>query len=149
MPITRDTEENKRMKVSVLTILMAFLLAAGIPFGALAGPISDIDSDTVPDISDNCSTVANAGIEFCDVDSDGYGNACDADTDNDGGVGISDFTTFSNAFKVGVGGDPLADFDCDGAVGISDFTTFSNSFKAVPPVPGPSGLSCAGTIPCP
>jgi hypothetical protein len=118
MPITRNTEEKKRMKVGILAILMAFLLAAGIPFGAMAGVVPDTDSDTVPDNVDNCTTVPNgvATTNQCDADSDGYGNDCDADPDNNGGVGISDYTTFLGYWNKQV---------------------------------GPSGLSCAGSVPCP
>ena len=131
------------MKVGALAILMAFLLAAGIPFAAMSGTILDTDGDTVPDVSDNCLLVKNAPPLDCDADLDGYGNACDPDVNNDGIVGIPDFTTFSNGFN---GTDPLLDFTCDGIVGIPDFTTFSNMFNEPP---GPSGLSCAGTITCP
>ena len=139
------------MKVGVLAILMAFLLAAGIPFGAMAGTAVDTDGDTLPDASDNCTLVPNAAVDQplgaiasqCDTDQDGYGNACDPDVNNDGIVGIPDFTTFSNGFN---GTDPLLDFTCDDIVGIPDFTTFSNMFNGPP---GPSGLSCAGTITCP
>jgi len=112
------------MKVSILTILMAFLLAAGIPFGTLAGPALDTDSDTIPDTADNCDLVPNAAagqpvgalVSQCDTDQDGYGNACDPDVNNDGVIGGPDFSPISGNF----GG-----------------------------APGTSGLSCAGTIPCP
>jgi hypothetical protein len=113
------------MKVSVLTILMAFLLAAGIPFGAMAGPAPDVDGDTVPDALDNCLTVPNGAVgqpvgsiaAQCDTDLDGYGNACDADINNDGIVGGPDYGPVT-----------------------ANFTG----------VPGPSGLWCAGTqVPCP
>jgi hypothetical protein len=87
-----------------------------------------------------------ANPDQCDTDQDGYGNACDADTDNDYVVGIVDFTTFANEFQSsGAPGSIVSDFDCDGTVSIADFTTFSNSFQGTP---GPSGLSCAGVIPC-
>ena len=50
------------MRVSVLTILMAFLLAAGIPFGVMAGPAPDSDNDTVPDAVDNCMSIPNGAV---------------------------------------------------------------------------------------
>jgi hypothetical protein len=147
MPITRNTEETKRMKVGVLAILMTFLLAAGIPFAAMAGTAIDTDSDTVPDASDNCVLVPNAGALFCDTDQDGYGNVCDADTDNDGVVGSGDFSLFGLSWNTsGAPGFDVSDFDCDGVVGSGDFSIFGQSWTGAP---GPSGLSCAGTITCP
>ena len=131
------------MKVSILTILMAFLLAAGIPFSALAGIAVDTDGDTVADVSDNCMTLFQAAGQFCDDDQDGYGNMCDGDLDNGGATGAADFPLFTAAW--GTGPD-AADFDCGGAVGAADFPLFTGMWGAAP---GPSGLSCAGTIPCP
>jgi hypothetical protein len=55
-------------------------------------------------------------VPQCDTDADGYGNACDPDVNNDGGVGTPDYAHVG----ANIGG-----------------------------APGPSGLSCAGTIPCP
>jgi hypothetical protein len=121
---------------------MAFLLAAGIPFAAMSGTVPDTDGDTVPDASDNCVLVPNAGALFCDTDQDGYGNACDCDTNNDGVVGGPDFGTFT----VEYGGPGLADTNCDGVVGGPDFGTFTATYGGAV---GPSGFSCAGTIPCP
>ena len=79
---------------------------------------------------------------------DGYGNACDADWDSDGFIGGTDFLLFSGAFGVF----PIApanvniDSDCDGYIGGSDFLLFSSQFGGSV---GPSGLACAGTVPCP
>ncbi|MCH8132724.1 MAG: hypothetical protein IIA30_09260, partial [Myxococcales bacterium] len=74
----------------------------------------------------------------------GYGNACDADFNNDGVVGIPDFALLSAQFGSTTGGS--ADFNGDTIVGIPDFAALSGMFGSPP---GPSGLSCAGTVPCP
>lgn len=46
--------------------------------------LSDIDSDGIADVSDNCIEASNAN-QF-DSDGDGYGNMCDPDINNDGRV---------------------------------------------------------------
>jgi hypothetical protein len=90
-----------------------------------------------------------AGAPSCDSDSDGYGNPCDGDFDNSGFVTVSDFTPiFMDAFTAGVDSGKGEDMDCSTFVTVSDFTPlFMDQFTAG--VPGPSGLACAGTIPCP
>jgi hypothetical protein len=149
MPITRNTEEKKRMKVGVLAILMAFLLAAGIPFAAMSGTAPDTDSDTVPDASDNCLLVPNGALQpnpQCDTDTDGYGNACDCDVNGDGVCGNPDYAPIGASFGQPASANPAADVNCDGVIGNPDYAPIGANFGGVP---GPSGLSCAGTAPCP
>ena len=116
MPTTRTTwEKNRRMKVGVFTIAMAFLL----PLAAWAGPgTPDTDMDGTADIVDCCSADPTVPSSYsCDIDTDGYCGPCDGDMDQDGAV---------DGFDVGPFGDQLS----AGA-------------------PGPSGLPCAGSSPCP
>jgi len=133
-----------RCRRGVVNGCLILAVALAIPIGAPAGPGCGGDCDGIPDSLDNCVDIPNA--DQCDTDQDGYGNACDADTNNDFIVGIPDFGTFTATF--GDTGSPdagRADTNCDGIVGIPDFGTFTASFDESP---GPSGKSCAGTIPC-
>ncbi|MDJ0866544.1 MAG: thrombospondin type 3 repeat-containing protein [Myxococcota bacterium] len=110
-------------------------------------PLPDSDGDGVPDFRDNCLALANPDQR--DANRDGYGNACDADYDDDGLVGIADFNRLRSRFgstDADPGFDPEVDVDGDGAVGIVDFNRLRGSFGEPP---GPSGLACAGSAPCP
>jgi hypothetical protein len=106
--------------------------------------IGDVDTDGVIDDDDTCLTVVNASQ--VDTNLDGFGNHCDPDVDNDGVTGISDFLLFTAGFPQPVPpADPDLDFDTDAAIGIGDFLILSSFF---PGPPGPSGLVCAGSVPC-
>ena len=151
------------MKVGVLATTLAILLVGG---PVLAGPASDSDSDGTFDVLDICS--ANALVPSpvaCDEDNDGYGNGCDADFNNDGVIDGLDFNApgtpavdsffecFTTASDPGLVG---CDMNCDGVIdgldfnnpGTAELDSFFELF-AGPGVPGPSGLGCAGTVPCP
>jgi hypothetical protein len=109
-------------------------------------PAGDTDGDGVCDSADNCLEEPNA--DQIDSNLDGYGNACDPDYDDDGVVSIPDFRMFRPHLGSSSGDasfDPSFDHDGDGAVGIPDFAMLRHYFGERP---GPSGLSCAGTIPC-
>ena len=100
----------------------------------------DADSDGLRQpLYDNCTNVANfpdAGGNFqLDSNGDGYGNACDADLNNDGIVNGLDVAPYVSQF--GTGG-PDADFNGDGIVNGLDVGTFINSFGQAP---GPSALA--------
>ena len=87
----------------------------------------DTDSDSVVDSIDNCAVVANG--QQTDSDGDMYGNACDADFNNDGVVNGLDVGTFVAQF--GTGG-PDADFNGDGVVNGLDVGPFVNMFGQAP-----------------
>ena len=130
------------------------LLGVGISIASLAGIPFEGDLDGVPDLMDNCLLVPNGpelATGFCDSqedgDMDGYGNPCDTDTNNDGGTGLDDVGDTLDQVILG-GNDPKYDINCDGGIGLDDLgRIFDDVVSGVPP--GPSGLACAGSIPCP
>ncbi len=107
----------------------------------------DADSDGVPDVSDNCTLIANQ--TQLDSDSDGYGNICDPDVNNSGTVTTADFGLLRSVL-----GQPAsfsataaaADLNGSGTVTTADFGLLRARLGVAP---GPSGLACAGTVPCP
>jgi hypothetical protein len=107
----------------------------------------DADADGVCAAADNCLAAANADQR--DSNADGYGNACDADVDQDGVVGGSDYIALGRAFGArspDPAYDPDLDADGDGAIGAPEWLRLGASWAGPP---GPSGLACAGAPPCP
>jgi hypothetical protein len=92
----------------------------------------DADGDGEPDSADNCTHVPNS--DQTDSDEDLYGNACDADFNNDLVINGLDVGPFIDQF--GTSG-PDADFNGDGVVNGLDVGPFINMFGQAP---GPSGL---------
>ncbi len=134
------------------TALLAALMTLGLSLGASAGVPGDSDADLVPDFWDGCLTRPDGPNDACnqvDSDADGYGNACDTDYNNDGDTTVADFGIYFPAFT-GVTPDPQTDHNCDGRTTVSDFGIFFQYFAdpSSPTPPGPSGLPCAGTVPC-
>lgn len=118
--------------------------------GPAPGPIGctrDRDGDGACDDADDCETAWNP--DQIDSDGDGYGNQCDADYDNNGIVGAADFNRIRRGFGQTLG-DPdyraAADHDSDGRVTWADARFCARRFGRPP---GPSGLACAGSVPCP
>src|SRR5262245_40939514 len=88
---------GKRMQASLSSkAAFAALVLAAAALAPGVARAQDSDLDGVPDASDNCLAVANA--DQSDGDSDGYGDACDWDVDNDGAVGVSDVLAIQAAF---------------------------------------------------
>jgi hypothetical protein len=145
-------KENPTMKIKL--IMLVSLFAFGFAFNANAGAVVDGDSDLVPDAFDNCVALPNGpaqGSNQVDADLDGYGNACDADYNNDPNFAVNtlDFSIFLTAFTGGP--TTVTDADGDGDTTTIDFSTFLAAFQLGETVPqiGPSGLACAGvTVPC-
>ncbi len=98
-------------------------------------PTADSDGDGVNDGVDNCTTVANAS-QF-DGDEDGYGNACDADFNNDCAVNAQDLGAMRLAFFTS---DAVTDLTEDGVVNVADLGALRLAFFSVP---GPSGVTDA------
>jgi len=95
-------------------------------------PDTDADSDVVADSVDNCSLVANPVQR--DTDSDGYGNYCDPDFDNNLVVNAADLAYFKAKF---FSADPEADLNGNGVVNAADLAILKTMFFKPP---GPSGL---------
>ena len=79
----------------------------------------------------------NSRLYQTDTDSDGYGNACDGDFDNNGFVGDQDLATFKSMFLTP---NSLGDLNDDGFgfVDSQDMAVFRNLYQKQP---GPSGLA--------
>jgi hypothetical protein len=105
--------------------------------------LADSDADGAYDDQDNCIDAANGpllpdagGSSQRDTDGDGYGNLCDGDLDNSGGiVNFADLAAFKAMF-----GTPNANGDLNGSGGIVNFADLAR-FKALfGKPPGPSGV---------
>ncbi|MBW2230532.1 MAG: hypothetical protein JRG92_10885 [Deltaproteobacteria bacterium] len=133
---------------NLIVLGCTMLLAFGLSLGAFAGSVSDADGDGVPDEFDNCVDVQNGPLggtcaQGDDADNDGYGNPCDFDYNNNGVVDPVDLG--DNVLAQG-SGDPVIDTNCNGVV---DPVDLGDQVLAQGSGPGPSGLACAGTVPCP
>ncbi|MEL7451450.1 MAG: M4 family metallopeptidase [Pseudomonadota bacterium] len=102
---------------------------------------ADSDGDEVFDLQDNCTLVANADQR--DTNADGFGNACDADLDNDCAVAFGDLGLMKAAFfqgKTTPGWNEDADLNGDGAINFGDLAILRSQFFSSP---GPSGVTTA------
>jgi hypothetical protein len=119
----------------IIVFAIGCFFIAPVPQATALCTAGDADTDGICDDIDNCTGKANP--TQCDVNSDGYGNACDGDYDNDGTVGlVPDWNDFLTALGEGVG--PAQDSNCDGVVGyVPDLGDFLDQFSQQ--FPGPSG----------
>jgi hypothetical protein len=98
----------------------------------------------VEDPFDNCRELWNPGQ--LDMDQDGYGNHCDADFNGDGVTNSVDGGVFLADLEARADSGTGTDMNGDGAVNSSDAELFLDNLGRG--APGPSGLSCAGIVPC-
>lgn len=134
--------ENTHRRTLAGTLLLVLLgLGSGMATAAVPG---DADGDGLPDLQDNCPALANASQ--CDSDSDGHGNHCDVDLNNDGIVNAQD----TSQFRLQLGQPSVAptynkaDLNCNGAVNAQDNNLFRRLLET-PPVVVLSGSPTAVT----
>ena len=98
-----------------------FGLSAGFQFSAGLGILDenyDSDGDGIPDLADNCPTVANP--DQTDTDGDKVGNACDPDIDGDGVLnGQDNCPTIANSTQMDQDGDGVGDV-CDNCPAVAN-----------------------------
>ena len=120
------------MKIKILAIASAVLLAVSFSLAAGAGSIDDTDSDLIPDVFDNCSVDANGpgqALNQTDEDGDGIGTACDCDFTQDNIVLGDDVVALFGAFN---GPSPLHDNTGDGIVFGDDVVFCFGQFNGAP-----------------
>ncbi len=93
---------------------------------------ADTDLDGVANSTDNC--VLETNVDQLDSDSDGYGNRCDTDMNNDFVTNFIDLAMFAEFLQAG---DAAADFNGDFKVDFLDLAILRDYFLLSP---GPSGL---------
>ena len=111
-----------------------FFVRVNSPEGSAAQAANeetDADRDGVPDSRDNCTSVVNPTQR--DSDGDGYGDACDADLNNDGIVNSIDLAAVRTSF--GSTSPTRADLNGDGVVNALDLALIRRLFATRP---GPS-----------
>jgi hypothetical protein len=123
----------------------------GHPTGVFNPAQADVDLDGRGDLCDNCVSVPNgpdayapglAVVSQCDRDSDGFGNACDADLNNDGFATPLDNPGYIAALAAFIPPPPgQYDLDCNGFMTPLDNLIYLPFLALF--LPGPSGLPCA------
>jgi len=96
---------------------------------ALWSLLPDSDGDGIANKYDNCSRKSNPDQR--DTNGDGFGNACDADLNNDGATNAQDTVLFRSSFG---STNADADFNGNGVVNAADATIY-RSLLGSPPGP--------------
>jgi len=114
------------------------------------GVVPDADGDGVVDERDNCINAPNGplildagGNSQLDTDSDGYGNLCDGDLNNDGKTNTLDLNLYKLAHRTNVGDANYnvdADFNGDGMINTLDLNIYKILHRK------PPGPSCCGSF---
>jgi hypothetical protein len=137
-------DEEARMKVAAIALVTALLFALPASAGTVNGGHPDQDSDGHGEIFDNCDVVYNP--TQTDNDTDGFGDACDCDYDNNNLCDGTDFLTLGSWFGQIVPPAP-ADVDQDDSLIVDgpDFLALGSGFGQ------PPGTSCGNPkgTPCP
>jgi len=143
------------MMRSVVILGCAALLAIGFSVVSFAGSVADADGDGIPDAYDNCQNTDNGPVASTggcvyqeDYDGDGYGQPCDFDYNQNGAADSGDLGDLLVALGNAGSADPKFDNNCNGAPDSGDFGDLLVALGSNP-VPGPSGLACAGVGPFP
>jgi hypothetical protein len=137
------------MKVGIITIFAALLLALPALAGTEECAGTDTDGDGTNDVCDNCSSLYNASQT--DGDQDGYGDACDCDFSGSANnfCDGADFSAFASNFNTSAAG-PGTKCEYDMAqpanafIDGADFSAFAAVFNTTP---GPACGNAPGT-PC-
>ena len=98
-------------------------------------PAVDTDHDGVVDDADNCLLTPNPDQR--DTDADGFGNACDADFNNNGKVDSNDLSKFKLHYGGSAADWPDYDLNGDGKIDAGDLAIFQHLFGTAP---GPTGV---------
>ncbi|MEJ6003879.1 hypothetical protein WG898_25085, partial [Paucibacter sp. AS307] len=104
-------------------VFLSFTSPAGDPAATQIHYMADSDADGIPDYQDNAINVPNPDQR--DTDGDGYGNATDADFNQDHEVDIFDLAMMDDAF---FGSDADMDMNGDGFVDVFDLAMLDDLF---------------------